>query len=150
MAYRDPYDEEAREYKPRLLKTDRCMWKLVLLNVLTLGIYSIVFFIPFAFDLEKIAPRREKGRTMNYLWAYLLASVTFSVVLLVWHYQVTQHVEEALKRRDISYDFGTDTFWCWGFFGLLIIVGPWVYLHKLCRAMNLLCEHYNADPMARY
>jgi hypothetical protein len=41
------------------------MWKLILLNVLTLGIYSIIFFIPFSFDLDKIAPKSDRSKTMN-------------------------------------------------------------------------------------
>ena len=150
MAYKYPYDDEVRAYKPAPLKTDRAMWKLMLFSVLTLGIYSIIFFIPFSFDLNKIAPRREKEKTINYLWAYVLAMCTFAVVLLVWHYQVARHVEEALSRRDINYDFGTSSFWIWLIVGSLFLVGPFIYFHKLCRAMNLLCEHYNADPTAQY
>ena len=153
MAYKysyDAYDDEVREYKPAPLKTDRCMWKLVLFSILTLGIYSIIFFIPFSFDLNKITPRREKEKTMNYLWAYLLAYFTVALVLMVWHYQVAHHVEEALKRRDIPYHFGTETFWLWMVAGSFFLIGPFIYFHKLCQAMNLLCEHYNADPLAQY
>ena len=126
------------------------MWKLLLFSILTLGIYSIIFFIPFSFDLEKIAPRREKEKTMNYLWAFILAYFTVSLVMVVWHYQVAAHVEDALKRRDIDYNFGTESFWIWYVAGSFFLVGPMVYFFKLCRAMNLLCEHYNADPLAQY
>ena len=146
MAYRYPYDDEERDFRPTPLKTDRSMWKLLLFSILTLGIYSIIFFIPFSFDLEKIAPRREKEKTMNYLWAFILAYFTVSLVLVVWHYQVAAHVEDALKRRDINYDFGTESFWIWYVAGSFFLVGPMVYFFKLCRAMNLLCEHYNAHP----
>ena len=150
MAYRYPYDDEERDFRPTPLKTDRSMWKLLLFSILTLGIYSIIFFIPFSFDLEKIAPRREKEKTMNYLWAFILAYFTVSLVLVVWHYQVAAHVEDALKRRDIDYNFGTESFWIWYVAGSFFLVGPLVYFFKLCRAMNLLCEHYNADPLAQY
>lgn len=150
MAYRYPYDDEERDFRPTPLKTDRSMWKLLLFSILTLGIYSIIFFIPFSFDLEKIAPRREKEKTMNYLWAFILAYFTVSLVLVVWHYQVAAHVEDALKRRDIDYNFGTESFWIWYVAGSFFLVGPMVYFFKLCRAMNLLCEHYNADPLAQY
>ena len=32
----------------------------------------------------------------------------------------------------------------WYFLGSFIFVGPFVYFHKLCTAMNLLCEDFNA------
>lgn len=39
------------------------MWKLMILNVLTLGVYSIIFFIPFSFDIDKIAPKNDHSKT---------------------------------------------------------------------------------------
>lgn len=145
MAYKFPYDEEEKE-KPRAkLTTNRSMWKLLILSFLTCGIYSIVFFIPFSFDLERIHP--SNGRQMNYIGAYFLALFTFSIVLDIWHYQIAKRIGEALEARKIDYEFGTGDFWKWLFFGSLILVGPFVYYHKLCRAMNLLCEDYNEHPV---
>ena len=147
MAYKYTYDQEGKEYKPSKLVTNRSMWKLMILNVLTLGIYSIIFFIPFSFDIDKIAPKSDRAKTMNYVFAYLLGMLTFSVVIDIWHYQMSQRVEEALRERKIDYEFGTADFWGWFFFASLIIVGPFVYFHKLCKAMNLLCEDYNNNPV---
>lgn len=149
MAYRYTYDQEEREIKPVKLATNRSMWKLMILNILTLGIYGIVFFIPFSFDLDKIAPKSDRSKTMNYLFAYILSMFTFSIVLIIWHYHIAQRVEEALSTRNISYDFGTGAFWGWYFFGSFILVGPFVYFHKLCKAMNLLCENYNENPVVK-
>ena len=145
MGYPYTYDYEAKEteYKPQKLKTGRSMWKLMILNILTLGIYSIVFFIPFSFDLDKAAPKKDRSKTMNFLFAYVLSLFTFSIVLDVWHYQIAARIEEALEARNIEYEFGTADFWGWLFFGSLILVGPFIYYHKLCKAMNLLCESYN-------
>ena len=145
MAYKYSYDDE-RTPAPPPLSTDRSVWKLILFSILTLGLYSIMFFIPFSFDLNKIAPRREQSGSLNYLFAYLLSIFTFAIVLDIWHYQTAVHIEEALSRRQIPYDFGTNDFWGWYIFGSLIVIGPFIYLYKLCRAMNLLCSDYNARP----
>lgn len=59
MAYKYDYDDERKECKAPKLKTNRSMWKLMILNILTCGIYSIVFFIPFSFDLDRVAPRQS-------------------------------------------------------------------------------------------
>ena len=149
MAYKYQYDSDtdARAYKPPQLRTNRSMWKLMLLNILTLGIYGIIFFIPFSFDLDKIAPRKDHGRTMNYLFAYIFSLFTMSIVMLVWHHHIATRVEEALSERSIPYDFSTSDLWAWYIFGSFILVGPFIYMHKLCKAMNLLCEHYNQNPI---
>jgi hypothetical protein len=115
----------------------------MILNVLTLGVYSIIFFIPLSFDLDKVSPRRDGEKTMNYLLAYILALFTFSIVIDIWHYQIAKRVDEALSERDIDYNFGTGDFWKWFILGSLIYIGPFVYFHKLCKAMNLICEDYN-------
>ena len=72
-----------------------------------------------------------------------MSAFTMSIVLLVWHYHVAERVEQALAERKIKYDFGTNDFWGWFFFGSLILVGPFIYYYKLCKAMNLICEDYN-------
>lgn len=143
--YSYDYDAERKEQKPPKLQTNRQMWKLMLLNGLTCSIYSIIFFIPFSFDLDKVAPKKDHSKTMNFIFAYLLSLVTFSFVLLVWHYQIASRVEEALSERNIEYEFGTSSFWGWYVLGTFIFVGPFIYFHKLCKAMNLLCESYNEE-----
>ena len=147
MAYRYPYDDEEKAYVPPKLKTDRSMWKLIIFSILTLGIYSIVFFIPFSFDLDKIAPKPDRSKTMNFLFVYILSIFTASIAMVCWHYQIAQREEEAMEKRDIRYNFGTNDFWTFGVFGALFFgLGEFVYYHKLCRAMNLLCADYNEKP----
>ena len=150
MANYYSYDYEAQQkeknYKPTMLKTNRQMWKLMLFSILTLGFYGIFFFIPLSFDIDKAAPRRDGERTMNYLWAHILAMFTFSIVVDIWHFHIAQRLEEALAIRKIEYDFGTKDFWLFFVLGSLVLIGPFVYFHKLCTAMNLLCDHYNSNP----
>ena len=143
MAYKYAYNEEEKVYKPAKLQTNRSMWKLILLSLVTFGVYSIIFFIPFSFDLDKAAPSKNRSKTLNYIFAYILAYFTFSIVLDIWHYQIAARIEDALEEREINYDFGTRDFWTWFIFGSFILVGPFVYFHKLCKAMNLICEDYN-------
>ena len=149
MAYPYDLDYEAaakeRAHKEPKLKTNRSMWKLMILNILTLGIYSIVFFISFSFDIDKVAPRRDGKKTFNYLFAWLLSIFTLQTVIAAWFYIITQRVEDALAENDINYSFGMGDFWGWYVFGsFLCVVGAFVYFHKLCTAMNLLCENFNA------
>lgn len=145
-AYVYSYDKE-KEVARTKLQTNRNMWKLMILSVLTLGIYTIIFFIPFSFDLDKVAPKRDRSKTINFVFVYLLALVTFALVLDVWHYQVAARIEEGLAKRKIDYHFSRTDFWLWLIVGSFFLVGPFVYYHKLCKAMNLLCADYNERPI---
>jgi hypothetical protein len=113
---------------------------------LTLGFYEIFFFMPLTFELDKIAPKPDRAKTMNFVFALILSLFTFNIVLTVWIYMLTERVEEALAQRGVEYDFSTNDFWNCYFFGGLFIFGNFIaffYYHKLCRAMNLLCADYN-------
>jgi hypothetical protein len=149
MAYRYPYHEEAIAYRPQPLRTDRKMWKLMLFHILTFGISSIFFFIPFSYELEKISPAREGHKLINYAIAYLASLFTFSIIMTIWFFELTKRVEAALEERGIADGFGIGDFWCWYCLGSLILVGPFIYFHKLCKAMNLLCEDYNKSIQAK-
>ncbi len=143
MAYQIEKDDNY--IAPRKLKEDRSVLLLYLLTIVTCGIYSIIYYISFSFDLDKVASRHDGKKTMNYLFAYLLGIFTFSIVTDIWLYGVTERMENELKRRDINYKFGTSDFWWWGIFGSLILIGPVVYNYKMTKAMNLLCKSYNVE-----
>jgi len=149
MAQYDKYGEPIQEYAPAKLKTNRNMWKLMILTILTLGIYSIASFMPLSFDLDKAAPKPDRSKTMNYLFAYVISLFTFSIVLIIWNYHIAERIEEALAQRNIEYEFSTSDFWIWYFVGSFFLVGPFVYFHKLCRAMNLICADYNEKVGAK-
>ena len=139
------YDEEVEKQTKVLLKTDRNALKFILLSIVTLGVYSVIFYISLSFDIDKIARRHDGKKTFNYLFACIFALFTFSIVLAIWNYHVAERIGDELKRRNIDFEFGSGTYLGWGYFGSLIIVGPYIYAFKICKAMNLLCEDYNKN-----
>lgn len=57
MPYKYAYDESTEKtYQPPKMPTNRKMWKLVLLSIVTLGIYGIFFFVPFPTIWTKFHP----------------------------------------------------------------------------------------------
>jgi len=127
------------------LKTDRSMIIVILLSIVTFGIYNVIFYYKVAEDLNIIASKWDGKNTMNYILALVIGLVTFSIYLLVWNHMLFDRIGGELARRQIDYKIGAGTFWGWGVFGGLIIVGPFICLYKLCTAMNLLSEHCNAN-----
>lgn len=126
------------------IHTKRGLLKFILLNIVTLGIYSIVFYSGISSDINIIASRYDGKKTMHFcLLLFLIAPITFGIAGIVWYHKISARIGNELSRRGIAYSFGAGTFWGWNVLGAFIAVGPFVYLHKLSTAMNLLCADYN-------
>ena len=128
------------------LKTNRSLLKFILLSMITFGIYGIVVMSAVSTDINTIASRYDGKSTMHYcLVTFIFSWLTVGIVPLIWSHNISDRIGNELKRRDISYRFDASTFWLWGILGSLIIVGPFVYSHKLLQSMNLLSENYNVN-----
>ena len=127
------------------LKTNRGLLKLILLSIITFGIYPIIFYSSISTDINLIASRYDGKKTMHYcLLFFLVAPVTLGIGAIVWCHRISARIGKELSRRGIAYSFGAGSFWGWNVLGSLIAVGPFIYLYKLCKAMNLLSADYNA------
>lgn len=126
------------------LKTKRGLLKFILLNIITLGIYSLVFFSSISSDINIIASRYDGKKTMHFcLLVFIIAPITFGIGGIVWYHRISKRIGKELERRSINYHFGAASFWLWNVIGSIIFIGPFVYIHKLAKAMNLLAEDYN-------
>lgn len=127
------------------IKTNRSLGMFILLSLITFGIYSIYFFSKVGTDLNKIASRYDGKKTMHFcLITFLLTPITFGIAALVWYHKMSDRVGSELRRRGYEKTIGSDTYWLWGILGSLIVIGPFVYIYKLCGAMNTLAEDYNS------
>ncbi len=128
------------------LKTNRSLLKFIFLSIITFGIYAIVVMSAVSTDINTIASRYDGKKTMHYcLVCFIFAGLTLGIVPLVWSHKLCNRIGAELNRRGINYTISAGTFWGWGILGSFIIVGPFVYTHKLLRSMNLLAEHYNIN-----
>lgn len=126
-------------------KTNRGLLRYILLSIVTCGIYSIVFWYCLADDINTIATRRDGKKTMNYIVMCLLSAVTCGIVPLVWFHRISGRIGDEARARGVNTEFGASTFWLWYILGSMIVVGPFIYMHKLCQAMNGICENYNQN-----
>jgi hypothetical protein len=128
------------------LNTHRSLIKFILLGIITLGIYPIVFYSGMSADINIIASRYDGRKTMHYcLLLFLIGPITLGIACLVWFHNISGRIGTELKRRNIPYNFGSSDYWLWGVLGALIIVGPFIYIHKLATASNKIAEHYNIN-----
>jgi len=127
------------------LKTNRGMLKTLLLSLITFGIYPLVLFSGISSDINIIASRYDGKKTMHFcLLFFIVAPLTFGIGAIVWYHRLSKRIGAELYHRGIHYSFGAGSFWGWNVLGSLIVIGPLVYLHKLCKAMNLLCADFNS------
>ena len=128
------------------LKTNRGAIKAILLTIVTLGIYAIVLYYKMSSELNITASRYDGKKTMNYaLLLFLVGPLTLEIGTLVWYHKFSKRIGAELKRRNIDYSFGAGSFWLWNVLGILILVGPFIYLHKLIKAINLINADYNVN-----
>lgn len=130
---------------PRMqLRTDRSLLTMVLLSIITFGIYALWLVARSGEDLNIIASAWDRRRTMNYwLVALLLAPFTLGIIHFYWEHTTCERIAAEQQRRGIPVDVTPADFWIWCVLGCLIIVGPFVYRHKWLTAMNNLSQHYN-------
>ncbi len=125
------------------MKNNRGLAKIILLSIITFGIYGIVFWYSLAEDLNILCPNAKK--TMNYiLLAFIVGPFTLGIGYIVWYHKISNKMGVALKERGISYDMSAATFWIWEVLLSCIVIGPFVYIHKVCKAMNLLADDFNS------
>ena len=131
-------------YAPALkLPTGRSLVKMIFLSLITFGIYGIVIYTRISEEINIVASRADGKRTMNFWLMIWLTSITCGIYALVWHHGLSERIGNELKRRGYDYKFGAGTFWLWNILGSLILIGPFVYCHKLMKAMNMINTSYN-------
>lgn len=129
---------------PRIqLPTGRSLAKMFFLGILTLGIYPAVIWSRIVTELNLAASRYDGERTMPYFAMVVLSPFTLFIYTLVWIHGFCRRIGAELSRRGFSYKFGASTFWLWNVLGSLILVGPFVFLHKLMKSMNFINTDFN-------
>lgn len=127
-----------------MLRTNRGLAKYFFLSLITCGIYGLIVMFNVSEDINTIASPRDKKHTMNYLLIYFIFSwLTLGIAPFVWCHKISNRIGDQLSARNLPYSFGASTFWLWSVLGSLIVVGPFVYLHKFFKAMNIIADDYN-------
>lgn len=137
------YSSSAPVYK---LNTNKGLLKYIILSILTFGIYSLVVMSTISNDINVVASRYDGKKTMHFcLLFFIVGPLTFGIAYYVWGHRISNRIGAELKRRGIAYNFSAADYWLWGLLGSLIYIGPFVYLYKLFKAVNLMNSDYNVN-----
>lgn len=128
------------------LKTNKSLLKYILLSLVTFGIYPLVVMSAVSNDINIVASRYDGKKTMHYcLLFFVVAPITLGIASIVWYHKISNRIGDEVKRRGINYKFSATDFWLWNVLGALIVVGPFIYIHKMFKAVNLMNENYNTN-----
>lgn len=123
--------------------TNRGLAKMILLSLVTFGIYGMVTWCKMITELNVAASRYDGKRTCPYFASMWLTMITYGIFSFVWQHNLANRIGAEVRRRGYDYKVSASDFWLWGILGSLIFVGPFVYCHKLLKAMNLINTSYN-------
>jgi len=127
-------------------KTSRGLIKVLLLTIITLGIFQLFFYAKLRNELNTVCASHNGTKTMSYwLLAIIITPITLGIGAIVWAHKFSKRVGNELKYRKLSYSFGAGSYWGWCILGSFIIVGPFIYTYKLCKAFNLINADYNVN-----
>lgn len=127
------------------LRTERGLVKMIFLGLITFGIYPLVVESHISEELNLVASPHDGRRTMHFcLILFIFSWLTLGIAPIVWYHRTSDRMNGELRRRGIGYEFGAADFWLWNVLGSLIVVGPYIYVHKRMKAMNLINADYNA------
>ena len=134
----------AEDTAPKLvLPTNRSLAKMFFLGIITACIYPMVIYSRIITELNILASRYDGKRTMTFFGMVMVAPLTLGIYAYVWFHKLCGRIGDELQRRGIDYKFGPAQFWLWNVLGAFILVGPFVFLHKLMKSMNLLNKDFN-------
>ncbi len=129
-----------------MFNTNRNLLKFVLLSIVTLGIYGLVMMYHISKEINVAASPHDGKHTMNFLLIFFIFSwLTFGIAALIWYHRISNRIGGEVVRRGSYYQFGAEDFWLWSILGSLIIVGPYIYMHKLLKSMNIINIDYLKD-----
>lgn len=126
------------------MKTNRSLFVLILLSIVTLGIYPLFFWHNYARDMNIVCSGDGKN-TRGILARIVISILTLGIYDLVWMYGVGERIAVNSSRRGIAGTTSGGGVLCWYIFGALLFgIGPLVALHKMIHGLNNLCAAYNA------
>jgi hypothetical protein len=116
---------------------------MLLLTLITCGIYGIVFWYSYSEDMNKVCNGDGK-ETKNYIIVILLSIVTCGIYSYIWYYGVGNRLQENAPRYGLRFSENGSTVLLWMLLGYLLCgLGTFYGLYILVKNMNAIADRYN-------
>ena len=125
------------------MKTNRSLLALILLSIVTFGIYGLWFWHKYAEDMNTVCAGDGK-HTRGILARFLFSLLTLGIYDYVWSYAAGERIAEQAHRRGVYCSTTGGSVLLWRLLGSLLFgIGIFVSTYKLINGLNVLCEDYN-------
>jgi protein-S-isoprenylcysteine O-methyltransferase Ste14 len=118
------------------------MLGLILLSIITFGIYGLYWIHKLAKDVNLICEGDGK-KTGSLLKCLLLGIITFGIYDFVWLYLLGDRLQDNAQRYGLTFKESGCAVLLWCILGALIIVGPFIATYIIIKNTNGLAEEYN-------
>ncbi|RKM55614.1 DUF4234 domain-containing protein [Butyrivibrio sp. X503] len=125
------------------LNTDRNLFIVVLLTIITCGIYAYYFTYTVARDMN-ITCAGDGEETPGLVAYILLSMVTCGIYSYYWYYKVGNRLSKNAPRYGMTFEESGTTVLLWMVVGTLLCgVGVFIALYIVIKNLNAICEGYN-------
>ena len=121
---------------------NRSLIGLVLLSIVTFGIYGLYWIYKIAKDVNTICQGDGK-KTAGLIKYWLLGIITFGIYQLIWVYMLGDRLQDNAQKYNITIKESGGTVLLWLILGSFIIIGPFIALHIIIKNTNALANEYN-------
>ncbi len=120
----------------------RGLARLVLLSIITLGIYSLYWIYKLAKDVNAICDGDGK-KTGGLAKYFFLGIITLGIYDFIWLFMLGDRLQDNAPRYNLNFKESGGTILLWYILGSFIIVGPFIAMHIIIKNTNALAEEYN-------
>ena len=125
--------------------TNRSGVAFVFLGIVTLGVYPVVVLSQVRKEVSCLLDGKGVGKQMPFVWAYLLGLITLGLAPLIWVCRMANKIEMAALEKKITSPRLSGAFMLWAYFGVLILIGPFLAYHRFFCLLNAIERRANEE-----
>lgn len=126
------------------LKEDRSGIVIILLSIITLGIYGLFFIHGLAKDTNT-ACAKDGRNTIGLLLYIVLSIVTGGIFSIIWMFLIIDRWNNYLEKNNTPKRITGVGYILWSTIGCFIVIGPLVAFFKTVHTMNDVAAAYNRN-----
>lgn len=120
----------------------RDFWVYLLLSFFTCGIYSLIFWILYVPDINRVCDGDGKVTT-GYGMVILLSILTCGIYPYIWFYQLGDRIHANGPRYGLDFSQTGGTILLWLILGSIIGIGSYLAAYFIITDSNHLFDSYN-------
>ncbi|WP_077532712.1 DUF4234 domain-containing protein [Massiliimalia massiliensis] len=121
----------------------REFWMILLLSIVTCGIYTYYYLYQITKDLNTMAG--NDGKTVDPTIVVVLSIVTCGIYTVWWYYQMGNRIQQMGMSNNIPVEENGTTYLMWYLIGYLVCgLGSYVAMYLFIKNFNNIAFAYNS------